>query len=399
MLDLITLRSGLSPFEACVQVHTDEQFSAYLMEDPALFHMALLQVHSYIDVKQGVGTLSPAARLHLSKLLHIVQQRLESLQAALSDSTMLIVSALSMAAHDVGDEAAARKHVAGLHKIVGLRGGVTSLTHNDHRMQRKVCRYTLSALASLAQLLTSLLRVDLSIALRFGSAPLFFSHHLSWDPYLADKNIIRRQRTNQNHDKTTLELNTFIDRTIDTKLRSIWSDLRTFASLANLAHQTERKLEPSLINEIMVSTMYRLLHLTFLHPSVNEIIRLSLLAFSSTIFLQGQLFTRRYQHLTFKLRTSLVQSQTQSPHETPLPVRFWLTMMLSLISPLCADDIWLSGAIDQLVQETKITTWIDARTMLKSVMWIDVLHDTPGKEIVETSLSRLSTNRNNDAQK
>ena len=146
MLDLITLRSGLSPFEACVQVHsTDEQYSAYLMEDPALFHMALLQVHSSLDVKQGEGVLSPVTRLHLSKLLHLVQQRLESLQAALSDSTMLVVSALAMAAHDVGDEAAARKHVAGLYKIIGLRGGVTPLTHNDHRMQRKVCRYVLPA--------------------------------------------------------------------------------------------------------------------------------------------------------------------------------------------------------------------------------------------------------------
>lgn len=150
MLDLTTLKTGLSPFEACVQVHnTDEKLSAYLMEDPALFHMALLQVHSYLDVQQGVGTLSPVARLHLSKLLRLVQQRLESLEAALSDSTILIVSALSMAAHDVGDEVAARKHVTGLHKIVGLRGGVTSLTHNEHRMQRKVCRYALLDLNSL----------------------------------------------------------------------------------------------------------------------------------------------------------------------------------------------------------------------------------------------------------
>jgi len=252
---------------------------------------------------------------------------------------------------------------------------------------------------SLEQSLTSLLRVDLSIALRFGSAPLFFSHDLSWEPYLADTNIIRRKRTNQdNNDKTTPELNTFIDSAIDTKLRKIWTDLHTFASLANLAHQTERKLEPSLVNETMVSTMYRLLHMTFPEHSINETVRLGLLAFSSTIFLQGQLFSRRYQHLIFKLRISLIQLQktqsNESPCETPIAVSLWLTMMLSLISAPCAENLWLSGAIDQLIGEAKTTKWIDARTILKSVMWIDILHDTPGKQVIETSLSRINSSPN-----
>lgn len=115
------------------------------MEDPTFFHMALFQARSYFDNRQGKGSLGPESRWHLINLLRLTQERLGSFPAAVSDSTILIVSALAMAAHDVGDEAAAREHVAGLHKIVGLRGGVRALTHNDHRMQRKVCRYVVVA--------------------------------------------------------------------------------------------------------------------------------------------------------------------------------------------------------------------------------------------------------------
>lgn len=245
----------------------------------------------------------------------------------------------------------------------------------------------------ISRTITYLYRVDLSVALRFGSPPLFFSNDVRWKTYLADTNIIPRQRID--HDEKAVKVSNFIEQNVDTKLRNVWADLATFASLANLAYQTGRRLEPSLSNETMVSTMYRLLHLSFPKLPMEEAIRLGLLAFCSTIFLQGQLLSRHYKHLVSRLRTSLEKLRNKS--DAPLcAVRLWLVMMLALVSSPVSDDIWLLGWIDGILRETGSTDWDNAQSILCSIMWIGFLHDNPGRVIVEMSVSKSNKYTNDD---
>lgn len=167
----------------------------------------------------------------------------------------------------------------------------------------------------------------------------------------------------------------------------MWADLREFSRVANLACQTGGTLDPSMVNEAMVSTMYRLLHLPFPKPTINHTIRLGLLAFAASIFLKSQTFSRSHQRLAARLRISLFRLEKASftlPHE----IKLWLVMVLAFISLPLPEGLWLLKTIDELVQETNIARWLDARAMLKSVMWIDSLHNSPSKAIIEKSLSR-----------
>jgi hypothetical protein len=73
--------------------------------------------------------------------LAILQQRLAGGDADLStsDSTILVVIGLTMAAVALGDLETALKHLAGLEKMVILRGGLPALDKNRH-LQTKIYR-------------------------------------------------------------------------------------------------------------------------------------------------------------------------------------------------------------------------------------------------------------------
>jgi hypothetical protein len=136
------MKNGLSPFEACAQVHiSDTTLLHQLSEDAILFHLVLFQIQSYLDATSGIP-LGPRARSHLAHGLRLLQGRLASSDGnlATADSTILGVSMLAMAMQDGDDLDATMHHMGGLARIVTLRGGVRALTHNNHRIQRKVCR-------------------------------------------------------------------------------------------------------------------------------------------------------------------------------------------------------------------------------------------------------------------
>ena len=105
-----------------------------------MFYLALFQARTYVGQKIELEAPGPESYHLLGKILHLLQRRLDDDGAATSDATMLVVSSLIMLEHDANHGEVARKHMAGLYRIVALRGGVKALTHNQYRMQRKVCR-------------------------------------------------------------------------------------------------------------------------------------------------------------------------------------------------------------------------------------------------------------------
>ena len=69
----------------------------------------------------------------------------------------------------------------------------------------------------------------------------------------------------------------------DSRLLAIHSDLHEFSRAANLAAQTGRKLEPDLLQDVMVSIQYRLLHLKYDSKDAHELLRVVMLAYSTTV--------------------------------------------------------------------------------------------------------------------
>ena len=114
----------------------------------------------------------------------------------------------------VGDEESSRKHLMGLHKMVELRGGVRAFKNNT-LIQFQLCRFGIRFCD--CRLLTYL-RADLTIALLIGGKLMFMPERMSWEPYIAKKELASGESVSGH-----LLFS-------DTNLRYIWADLRTWPS-------------------------------------------------------------------------------------------------------------------------------------------------------------------------
>ena len=157
--------------------------------------------------------------------------------------------------------------------------------------------------------------------------------------------------------------------------------------MSNLAYQTTRKLSPDTYSEMMISILYRLLSLSFEEDSPQEAIRTGLLTFSSTIFLT-RLYMKQPYPLLFNLFGSALSKLCQPGNfNMPRPIMLWLMILYNVVAyeqPSSSEwqSIWFSKAIFL----TGISVWPEARRLLKSIMWVDFVHDVPGQKAFEAAI-------------
>lgn len=79
----------------------------------------------------------------LQKALRLLRERLSASdqEAMVSDATTMIVVILAMHAQMVGDQEFARHHVKGLHRIIDLRGGISSFEAGNTKLLIESLRY------------------------------------------------------------------------------------------------------------------------------------------------------------------------------------------------------------------------------------------------------------------
>jgi hypothetical protein len=228
------------------------------------------------------------------------------------------------------------------------------------------------------------IRADLGLALRLGNRARLFREGIAWDCFIAGRGVIRCS-----HEPYEAQIHAFVD-ALDPKLANSWKDLHAFSCMSNLAYQTTRKLSPDTYNEMMISILYRLTHLSFKDDPLQEAIRTGLLTFSSTIFLTRHFMKQRYEHL-FNLFSSALFKLCQSTRIiVPRPIMLWLMILYHVVAyrePSPED--WLSVWLDKAVPLTRVDTWPQAHRILKSVMWVDFVHDAPGKKAFEAAIQRL----------
>ena len=117
--------------------------------------------------------------------------------------------------------------------------------------------------------------------------------------------------------------------------------------MSNLAYQTTRKLSPDTYNEVMISVLYRLTHLSFEDDPLQEAIRAGLLTFSSTIFLTRHYMKQPYEHI-FNLFSSALFKLCQSTSIiVPRPIMLWLMILYHVVaykepSPEDWLSVWLA---------------------------------------------------------
>ncbi|KAK5213575.1 hypothetical protein LTR41_001154 [Exophiala xenobiotica] len=383
--DLVKLididKVGIYPYEICLRVHPVQRgWFPCMISDLCCVHSMMFSVHAFVNNATCSGQLSRLAAFHYDQTLQLLQARINAFEhglrdAIFGDSTLMVIITLAMAAQLAGDSVAAQNHVDGLLKIVTLRGGLRSLnTHTN--VQVKVCR------------------ADLDLALRLSIPPRLFRDDIVWDCFIADRGLIRCS-----HELHEPRISGFVD-TLDSKLRDCWKDVHAFSCLSNLAYQTTHKLSPETYNEMMISIFYRLTHLDFEDDLSHEVIRLALLTYCSTLFLTRVYLDQPYERL-FDLFSSTLSKLCQSPCSVvPEPIMLWLMILHHLVAykEASSSDAWENVRLNKAIALTGTDTWSQAHQGLRSVMWVDFVHDVPGRKVFDAARKRAGNLEANDVE-
>ncbi len=228
-------------------------------------------------------------------------------------------------------------------------------------------------------------RADLTYALLLGHRPLLFKEDISWDCFIADCGLVKC--THQPHDA---HVRAFAEVTVDTRLHNAMRDLHAFSCISNVAYQTKSKLSPDTYNEMTISILYRLAHLSFERDPLQEAIRIGLLSFASTVFMQRHFMEQPYDHLLNIYSNALLKLYESTNIDLPVPILLWLTMLSHVAMakghlPMDWRSVWL----DEVILRAGIDSWPQLREMLRSIAWVDFIHDQLGKQAFEAAMVRL----------
>jgi hypothetical protein len=216
--------------------------------------------------------------------------------------------------------------------------------------------------------------------LHTGERPLF---HLSSEPlvpYLESFGLTPHQI---NQGDTHAEVYAVLQ-TLDTDLFETFEDLRMFCRYMNHTAETKSRLPAHGLVHSMVAIQYRLLRLRFLSGTLDETVRLGLLAFSSTIFLKWRHVTLRYGYLREAYRNSLLHLlQTQG---IPSTLMLWF-LVAGSVSVFAGEktDAKITSLLQSSLEKSRVKTRDDLETILDAVVWIDFIQ--MDKTVCNTSLS------------
>lgn len=201
--------------------------------------------------------------------------------------------------------------------------------------------------------------------MRTGRPPYLFGQSITWESFLSDRNILK-----YTHEQSSFVL------LLPLSLQNIWKDLHTFSCLSNLAYRTTRKLSPELYNEIMISILYRVALLSHGDDVIFGVVASGLVVYAGSLFLQrsamGSSLGRAED--VFRNAWSLYGDTNISA-----PVMLWLGILSGLVSPRCEE--WQWKRINEARLRLGLSTWEETSEVLRSVMWVDFIHDSRGREV------------------
>ncbi|EXJ89127.1 hypothetical protein A1O3_02191 [Capronia epimyces CBS 606.96] len=307
------------------------------------------------------------ATVHFLKGVQILRERLSlgDKSTHSSDSTIAAVSTLAMSALFMGEDETFKHHMSGLRKMVNLRGGIAAFKGN--------------------KLLSEIFRCDIGMAMQNGSQPIFFSNP-RLDPVIPypDQELLpMRKIVSVTHSRHDSQCFLFLDK-MDPSLVEAWTVTQNSCSMINLSEETRTNLAPELLYDTMASVMYRLLHMNFDPGSVDEAVRLCLLGMSYHAFLQWQDLSLPCVYFPSIYKSCLLDPKLLD--EAPSQLMLWLLMIGAVSAFTASDHPWLRDCLRKHINICQVKTWNEMRQVLKSFMWIGLLHDKPGKEIFEAVL-------------
>ncbi|OOQ84860.1 hypothetical protein PEBR_28578 [Penicillium brasilianum] len=356
------------PLEPCIEFHRKDKVDTFYFDlmtyDATYLHAVAFSCQAFFNKASPRQTAELTRRsvIHHSAALKLLRERLsiQGKQIKYSDSTILVILSLARHAHLTGNFDTAKQHMEGLRRIVDFRGGLVALGYNS-------------------KLVMEIMKCDLGIALFGGTEPFFFRDP-SLEPMIPYE---LGSLTVQSPDTQESQYWTPALWDVNDDLIRAWTVMGRFCSTINSATNRSRRLPKEILLNTMGSVMYRLLDMKGFDPtSLNEAIRLGLLAFTSHTFLHFQnmkppqtKFHQKYQDCLRNIKWSAKAAS----------IILWLLTIgaISVFKP--TDDPWLMPLLRDQMRYCGISEWEDFHRHMKRFLWIKILHDESGERVLNTA--------------
>ncbi|KAI6784653.1 uncharacterized protein J7T54_006699 [Emericellopsis cladophorae] len=148
-----------------------------MISDPVYFNAVAFSTQGYFEAMVH-GHITAKPLLHLARTLQLLRKRLDSPDSPgfSTNSTRLTIVLLALVSEDIELGETIAHHLAGLARLVSLRGGLLQVRPESEELWTKVCR------------------IDIVVAIRSGTRPRFCRDTLSWSPYLLKNQVKDRWR-------------------------------------------------------------------------------------------------------------------------------------------------------------------------------------------------------------
>lgn len=222
------------------------------------------------------------------------------------------------------------------------------------------------------------------MVLHSGSKPAFFNNSSRAEKFPPYPNLTPFLELREHSAADTYHIPAISVDGIDKELAQTWRVISEFCAVINFAVQSEQRISTETFLDTMASVIYRLLDMHFDADSKNEAIRLGLLAFSCSVFLHWKRFGMSYPHLVSVYKDCLARMTLS---QIPPQLMLWI-LVVGAISILDAANIeWLNPILLTNIDICEIESWNTMQDLLKSFIWIGLIHDKPGKEVFDTALA------------
>lgn len=223
------------------------------------------------------------------------------------------------------------------------------------------------------------------MALHSGSRPVFFNNPSSREPFQPYPDLTSLLKLTKPVGKYSPYNSVVFFDDIDEELARAWRVMSDFCSVINFAADSGQRISTETFLDTMASVVYRLLDMRFEAGSSDEAIRLGLLTFSCSVFLQWRYLGMRYPHFTSMVRDCLARLKSSQISSQLL---LWLLMVGAVSVFDASDDEWLKPLLFVNIGLCEIDSWKKMQDLMKSFLWIGLVYDKPGKGVFDSTVGR-----------
>jgi hypothetical protein len=194
--------------------------------------------------------------------------------------------------------------------------------------------------------------------------------------------FLEQVTTRYTQGRTSLDLlessEAFLD-DIEETVVVLWKAMKDFFARVNRATKSKRKLPELTLVQATTAFMYRLLHTGFTPDSLDEAVRLALVAICCRAFLEPPTLSIQNTTIPRAYRYSLLQVDRLA--KAYPNVQLWLFMVGAVCLFGESDHVWLFPRIRSGMEMVGVRTWNELVDSMKKFIWVDILFNQRAREI------------------